>query len=243
MLFTVITINYNNSEGLENTIQSVVNQTYTDFEFIVIDGGSNDQSVKTLEAYESSITLWKSERDNGVYSAMNKGLKMAKGDYIIYMNSGDVFANTAILEEIAGKMEPSAEIIYGCHLWGDIDGDRWNPKKDFRLHEILFHTPISHQATFVKRAYLTKIGGFNEKLKIVGDWAVTIQALAQKMKFQKITLDICISELPGISSVSARTIKNERLFFLVCHFPFTFCFQYFKFFTKKIFLGLLSNKR
>ena len=114
---------------------------------------------------------------------------------------------------------------------------------DFRLHEILFHTPISHQATFVKREYLTKIGGFNEKLKIVADWAVTIQSLVQKMKFQKITLDICISELPGISSVSARTIKNERLFFLMFNFPFTFCVQYFKFQTKTIFNCLLSNKR
>ena len=91
MRYSIITINYNNEEGLRHTIESIVCQTYTDFEFIIIDGGSTDGSVDVIKEYAEHIAYWVSEKDNGRYNAMNKGVCQAKGDYCIFMNSGDCF--------------------------------------------------------------------------------------------------------------------------------------------------------
>ena len=91
MKFSIITINYNNVEGLRNTIKSVVNQTYTDYEFIIIDGGSTDGSVEVIKEYANIITYWVSEPDKGIYNAMNKGIEVANGEYLNFMNSGDCF--------------------------------------------------------------------------------------------------------------------------------------------------------
>ena len=91
MKFSIISINYNHSDGLRKTIQSVVNQTFTDFEYIIIDGGSEDGSVEVIKDYSDKITYWISERDKGIYNGMNKGIAQAKGTYINFMNSGDVF--------------------------------------------------------------------------------------------------------------------------------------------------------
>ena len=99
MLFSVITINYNNCEGLQRTIDSVIGQTFKDFEFIVIDGGSTDGSVDIINKNAASITYWISERDNGIYHAMNKGIAQAHGDYCIFMNSGDCFYNIEVLKK------------------------------------------------------------------------------------------------------------------------------------------------
>ena len=88
MKYSIITVNYNNKEGLRNTIESVIHQTYRDFEFIVIDGGSTDGSAEVLKEYDSQITYWVSEKDKGIYNAMNKGIAKATGDYLNFMNSG-----------------------------------------------------------------------------------------------------------------------------------------------------------
>ena len=89
MILSVITINYNNAEGLNRTIQSIDTQTWKEFEYIVIDGASNDGSIDVIKRFESIIDLWISEPDTGVFNAMNKGIKKAKGDYLLFLNSGD----------------------------------------------------------------------------------------------------------------------------------------------------------
>ena len=101
MKFSIITINYNNVEGLRNTIKSVVNQTYTDYEFIIIDGGSTDGSVEVIKEYANIITYWVSEPDKGIYNAMNKGIEVANGEYLNFMNSGDCFYNNDVLQKVA----------------------------------------------------------------------------------------------------------------------------------------------
>ena len=99
MKFTVITINYNNVEGLRQTILSVVGQTCDDFEYVIIDGGSTDGSVGVIKEYEDKITHWVSEKDGGIYNAMNKGVKVAHGEYLIFMNSGDIFFDNKVLSD------------------------------------------------------------------------------------------------------------------------------------------------
>ena len=112
--FSVITINFNNASGLEKTIQSVINQTYKNFEYIIIDGDSTDSSKDKIKKYSSSITHFVSEKDYGIYDAQNKGIKIAKGNYLIFLNSGDCFSDSTVLERVekitTGKQ---AKLIYG----------------------------------------------------------------------------------------------------------------------------------
>ena len=98
--YTIITINYNNGKGLRSTIESVINQTFDDVEYIIVDGGSTDNSVDIIKDFSERINFWVSERDGGVYSAMNKGLHHAHGEYVNFMNSGDTFYSPHVLEEI-----------------------------------------------------------------------------------------------------------------------------------------------
>ena len=110
MRYTIITINYNNKEGLERTIKSTAKQTFKNFEYIVIDGGSTDGSVEVIKQYASEIDFWVSEKDNGIYHAMNKGVSHAHGDYLLFMNSGDTFHSPDVLNSVAEYQE---DIICG----------------------------------------------------------------------------------------------------------------------------------
>ena len=228
MFFSIITINYNNATGLKKTIESVVSQTNKDFEYIVIDGASSDPSVKVLECFKNTISSYISEPDQGVYDAMNKGWKKANGHYCIFLNSGDIFANNYVLEEVEKRIDISSDIVYGCHLWGGKDGERWNPKKDFRFREILNHTPISHQATFIKKAQLAKVGGFKSNYKIIADWGVLLDSMRMHARLQKISLDVCIAEEAGVSNLSEKEVMKERSLYLLRHHFIAFFFNKYK---------------
>jgi glycosyltransferase involved in cell wall biosynthesis len=237
ILFSIITINYNNSVGLKKTIESVVSQTNKDFEYIVIDGASSDPSVKVLEYFKNTISSCISEPDQGVYDAMNKGWKQASGIYVLFLNSGDVFADSEVLENVSKLIDSTAEIVYGCHLWGSINGERWNPKKDFKFREIMYFTPISHQATFIKKSLLEKVGGFKTEYKIIADWGVLVDSLLLDAKLQKISLDVCIAEEAGVSNVTELEVLKERRDYLIQHHFFPF------FLNKYLVLPLLMFRR
>lgn len=93
---SIITINYNNASGLEKTIRSVVEQTYNEYEYIIIDGASSDKSKEVIQEYQRYIDFWCSEKDSGIYNAMNKGIQKASGEYLLFLNSGDVLNNSAV---------------------------------------------------------------------------------------------------------------------------------------------------
>jgi glycosyltransferase involved in cell wall biosynthesis len=214
---SIITINLNNLSGLKKTFSSVLAQTYSNIEFIIIDGLSIDGSKDYLELNSKKIDYWITESDTGVYHAMNKGWKIAHGSYILFLNSGDIFADSDVLKNLCKLIDPSADIVYGCHLWGSKDGARWNPKKDFKFREILNHTPISHQATFIKKTQLEKVGGFKSNYKIIADWGVLIDSMLINARFQKISLDICIAEEAGVSNVTEKEVLKERRLYLLRH--------------------------
>ena len=111
MKYSIITINYNNRDGLRNTIESIINQSYKDYEFIVIDGGSTDGSVDIINEYKDRITYWVSEKDNGIYHAMNKGVKTAHGEYLSFINSGDMLYNDHVLEDCVPYLK--WDIVHG----------------------------------------------------------------------------------------------------------------------------------
>ncbi len=217
IFFSIITINYNNHFGLERTIQSVVSQSFKSYEFIVIDGGSNDGSIASISSRASKIHYWVSESDHGVYHAMNKGWKKANGHYCIFLNSGDVFADNEVLKHVYELTDSTSDLVYGCHLWESHAGARWNPKKDFKFRDIMDHTPISHQATFIKKSLLVKVGGFKTDYIIISDWGVLIDSLLSNAKLQKISLDVCIADEAGVSNVTELEVLKERQLYLFKH--------------------------
>src|SRR5574344_2490955 len=114
MKLSIITINYNNAEGLEKTIKSVINQTFTDYEYIIIDGGSTDGSTDIIKKYRENIDYWVSESDKGIYKAMNKGITYTHGEYLNFMNSGDCFHSSTVLNEVARNFNNTDIIIGRC---------------------------------------------------------------------------------------------------------------------------------
>lgn len=179
MYYSIITINYNNKEGLEQTIKSVLSQTFRNYQFIIIDGGSSDGSVDVIKKYANNINYWISEPDKGRYNAMNKGIKQAIGDYLNFMNSGDTFHSPTVLEDIA-KMNLSEDIITGGYYNQENGIKHIIKPQEVTLLTMLKNT-FNHQATFIKRHL------FDKRLY---DENYVIQSDA-KFNFQSIIFDNC----------------------------------------------------
>lgn len=207
MKISIITINYNDADGLEQTIKSIICQTFRDYEYIVIDGGSTDGSLGVIKKYSEHINYWVSERDKGIYNAMNKGLKYANGDYVNFLNSGDTYYDTNVLDKINDLL--NYDIVAGqCRIgkkkmYGFID------------HEItmldLFQDALNHQSTFIRRQLFNK-SPYNEQYKLVSDWIFTIEkTIIDNCSFKGIPNIICNYDGNGISSVSnLRLIEREN---------------------------------
>ena len=194
MKYSIITINYNNRDGLERTIQSVINQTCQDFEFIIIDGGSTDGSVDIIKKYVDRIDYWVSEQDKGIYNAMNKGILQAHGDYLNFMNSGDCFYDENVLSLFEDRCD--ADVIYGNVLWGNT---LHTYPSNMSFHEFCIHG-YNHQSTFFNVNIFSKYL-YDEDLKIVSDWKLFALLLLDKTYIIKHTVDIfAIFDMTGISS-------------------------------------------
>lgn len=210
MKLSIITINFNDKTGLEKTINSIINQTWANFEFIVIDGASTDGSKEILEKYQNQISYWISEPDKGVYNAMNKGIRIAKGEYLIFMNSGDSFVHPTILEKISTQLEASADIIYGDAIFiaNNIETIINFPKK--LTFSFFYENSLCHQSTFLhKRLFLDN--QYNEHFKIVSDWEFNIKNICLYGKsYKHIDEVICYYDLNGISSTQKTLDLEER---------------------------------
>jgi len=153
--FSIITVNYNNLEGLKKTVESVKNQTYQKFEYIVIDGGSYDGSLEFIKDNESLLDYWVSEPDSGVYQAMNKGIKKASGEYLLFLNSGDHFYNDEVLEKNHKAIKDSDIIYFDLQV---VEGD----KKFIKTYpntlsfSYFVEDTLPHPATFIKKEAFVK---------------------------------------------------------------------------------------
>jgi glycosyltransferase involved in cell wall biosynthesis len=205
MKLSVITINYNDAKGLERTIKSVISQSYHDFEFIVIDGGSSDGSQDIIKKYERHIDYWVSEPDGGIYQGMNKGLRQAQGDYVNFMNSGDRFYSFDALERIF-SLGTDADIITGTH----VGSPHPNVGKDGISLYTLCTGAVDHQASFIKRDVALR-HPYDEKYKIVSDWKFFIEALIiDNCSFfytETIVVDV---DMTGVSNTATDLNRRER---------------------------------
>lgn len=210
---SIITINYNNASGLEKTIKSVVEQQGSDYEYIIIDGGSDDGSKEIIEKYKEKIIRWVSEKDGGIYDAMNKGIAMASGDYCLFLNSGDWLLNSEILLSVS-KLNPSADILYGELLFDFGDNVTKIGKQPAKLDiHYLFSENIWHPATFIKTKLFQKFGTYNTTYKIAGDYDFFFNTIAiQKVSTRYVEFPISGYNTTGISSnaSNAKLIQQER---------------------------------
>ncbi len=145
---TIITVVYNGVNEIEKTILSIITQIYKDIEYIIIDGGSSDGTIDIIKKYQDRITYWVSEPDKGIYDAMNKGINYATGKYLIFMNSGDIFANSSVVMNISKFFPHNYDVIYGStnvnYRWGKY------LVKPAKIKELNSRIPFCHQSAFVK---------------------------------------------------------------------------------------------
>ncbi len=215
MKFSIVTINYNNKAGLSDTIKSVINQSLKDYEYIIIDGGSTDSSVDIIKKFSDFITYWISEKDNGVYHAMNKGVAEAKGEYCIFMNAGDSFHTPDVLNALAEYQE---DIICGKVLKGCDNIPCGHQEGTITLVDLL-RGSLPHQAMVIKRELLQK-HPYDERYKILSDWKFCIEALVfDNCTFRNTDIIVADYDITGISTNSNGLLPKEREMILKELFP------------------------
>lgn len=205
--FSVITICYNEIGSIRSTCDSIVSQSFKDFDWIVIDGASTDGTFEILREYSSLIRHLVSEPDAGIYNAMNKGAAMAFGEYLIFMNGGDSFAHSRVLERVA--CSPSADLLVGNVLLGENGQVRSSPKvlsKDYLMKNML-----PHQATFFRRDLFERYGLFDESYRIAGDYEMFARLVCRAgVSYRHMPALIAVFDEGGISASQAQRSKRKQ---------------------------------
>lgn len=212
MQLSIITINFNNVTGLKKTFDSVVKQTFTDYEHIVIDGGSRDGSAELIKENVDHISYWQSKKDYGIYDAMNQGIDIAKGDYIMFLNSGDYLLESDSLEKLF-RVKLNVDVVYA-------DAKRTNQttkeievyKQPEKLTPLFFYRySLCHQSMLFKRTLFEKYGKYREDLKVVSDWAYNIKLfLAKDITWKHVSIPIVYYDNSGLSSTNTDLLDKER---------------------------------
>lgn len=225
MKLSIITINRNNASGLEKTLKSVAAQTRKDFEHIIIDGASTDNSVEVIKHYVASTInpspdthhqiRWISEPDKGIYNAMNKGIRMASGDYIQILNSGDSLFNEHVVERMLAALEEKKypEILYGNMIkqWPDGRTRRDCCEKGQLTMLSFYHGTLNHDPTYIQRNLFEKFGYYDENLKIVSDWEWYLKAIPLGgVQPVYVDLNVTIFDMTGVSESNTAYWKVER---------------------------------
>ena len=223
MTLTIITINYNNAPGLKKTIESVVSQTSKDFEYIVIDGASTDGSVDYLRTRNKEPETRNfhiiSEHDNGIYHAMNKGISMAKGEYIHFLNSGDWLVDEHVVEKMLDELNElisngqQLDVFVGNKIMIRPDGKIRRGHNDKRpvTAFTFYRSTIEHTSAYIRCAMFETVGLYDETLRIVSDWKWYFEAvLHHNAKVSFTNLYVTYFDNTGISSTNLQLDKAER---------------------------------
>ena len=240
MKLSIITINWNNADGLRRTLESVASQANRNFEHIIVDGGSTDGSVDVIKEYESTIKqsvtidqsiiqnkehestikrsitinqstiqiMWVSEKDKGIYEAMNKGIRMAKGEYLLFLNSGDALENAEVVENFY-KADVKTDIATGIEK--ETNGHLIYPKKEEKLcYSFFYDDTLMHQSTFIRRDAFERFGMYNEDNRIVSDWEWFFNAIMkQDASYQPLDFVVALFDGEGISN-SKRVLQSHN---------------------------------
>jgi glycosyltransferase involved in cell wall biosynthesis len=216
MMLSIVTVNKNNSQGLLNTLKSVKEQTFRAFEHIIIDGKSTDTSVSVIKNIEKEYPIplkWISEEDGGIYQAMNKGIGMAEGRYILFLNSGDKLNDGNVLEKIFSK-ERNAEILYGDSIMYDGNNLPFYNKEPEEITLLRFiEKSICHQSVFYFIDLFSdeRFGLYNERYRIASDWEFNVKTIILgNVSLEYFPFPVSKVESGGVSVIETELSLNER---------------------------------
>lgn len=223
---SIITVTYNNAVGLAKTIDSVSNQTYTNYEHIIIDGLSHDKTHEILEEYsKKDNTICVTELDRGIYDAMNKGVNYSSGEYIIFMNAGDIFYDAHVLEKLSDCTFNEKDIVYGNSIDDYGNGESKLVKYNRTLSKWYFikGNGICQQVIMAKRdLYINCI--FDCTYPICADKKWLIQQFISGKSFEYVNIIICYYDRGGVSSKRRKQLMKESDLILKSFFPVTMSF-------------------
>ncbi len=221
ILFSIISVCFNEEKHIGETCESVVKQKFKNFEWIVIDGESTDNSIDILNNYQKYIDIFISEKDDGIYDAMNKGISLAKGEFLILLNGGDFFCDKRVLQGVAkyiSETNKSYDIYHGDVILLDDNADKticyanFAKNKNIDIKHFLKGNGIPHQGAFIKKKLFDSIGNYDTSYKITGDFDWWVRAICIN-KAKPYYLDTLIAKITygGISTISASKIIKDEL--------------------------------
>lgn len=206
---TVVTVTYNAKQYLEQTIKNIIEQDYSNIEYIIIDGASTDGTIDIIKKYEKHLSYWISEPDSGIYDAMNKGIDVATGEWINFMNAGDSFCEQNTISNVINSMDKNTDIIAGDIYY--LENNVKTYKKSLSLEQKFKHMFCFHQTMFTKIELLKKYR-FNTNFKIAGDYDFTLKCAMNNYKFQFVNFAIANFLSGGVSETNKIYAKIEDLF-------------------------------
>ncbi len=220
---SIITICLNEEKRITQTLSSIVNQTYPNKELIIIDGGSTDSTLNIINKYKQNITRIVSEKDNGIYHAMNKGVSLANGDYIIFINGGDELYSSNVLDNIFSQKDITEDILYGktCFIYPDERKTVSIPPGTIST-VFLANNALVHQSVFCKSSLFDKIGAFCTEYRIASDYDFLVRAiLIHKCSTKYLNNIISKFYLDGISNTveTKPEMRQERLLVQLKYLP------------------------
>ncbi|MBR1904295.1 MAG: glycosyltransferase [Alphaproteobacteria bacterium] len=220
-LLSIITV-CKNEPFIADTCKSVVSQSCRDFEWLVIDGASTDGTLEKIRPYKDAIDVLVSEPDNGIYEAMNKGIRMARGRYLLFLNGGDCLYDKRTLAQVMPHLEKAqADVFYG-------DSYRWFPKKadcfiktypDELKKDFFLTNTLAHQSSFIKRDLFALYGGYREDFKIVSDKEKWLCFMEKGVCFQHLPFPCSRFRMNGISRQPSAVLRAEKIAMLTAYFP------------------------
>ena len=231
--FSIVTISFNSVKSIEKTILSVLSQSYSNFEYIIIDGGSSDGTLDIIKKYSNKLR-YISESDKGIYDAFNKGIVVSKGEYICFINTGDYY-NLNYLEKIAIELK-NFEVISSNII---LIGNSYKVLKPTYPHCNFGRQPFLHPSLVVKRDLFKTIGNFNIQFKVFGDFEWMIRLLQYKFTYKYIDIADVYFDANGKSSAynpveyfKSLILHRNIIYTLFCSIRYTLFYIFYKFFYK-----------
>ncbi len=220
-LVSIITVVYNGKAYIEQSIQSVLAQTYGNIEYIIIDGGSNDGTIDIIKKYEAKINAFISEKDSGIYNAMNKGLKLAKGEIIAILNADDYYFPETIKQVVDKFEESKTDVVYGnmTKLRG-FNGQEYFKEVEPNIELMEQTMPIFHPATFIKKEVYDEVGLFNEIYKLSADYDLIYRIYKAGKQFEYINKALTVFRIGGASNVNCNSYKEGYQILLSQNSPY-----------------------
>jgi glycosyltransferase involved in cell wall biosynthesis len=237
-LFSIITVCLNESNRIKQCVDSVLNQNFKDYEYIVIDGKSTDGTVEFLKSISNRLTYFESSADSGIYNAMNKALHRVNGEYIYFLNANDCFHDNQVLQDAseALKFDQEIDVLHGKLLFTENNSPaeyKDNVVFEFEGINDFYTKNLPQQCFFFKKSLFKKIGFFNEKYTICADYDFTTKAIIKKCNFHFINRVFCDFDTTGISGMQPKKRIRQKRKIIITNSPTSVLIKY-------VLLGLLS---